>query len=292
MSSVVMNWLTENFCAVLADVIGGFLDVFGDVVNNIFYWIIQVATENVYVINAERFTVSLATTLISVCVVKNIIAGYFLETDYDAEEDPFNLLVRIAQTEAFILNGNWIFNFLLNFSKHFTTDLVGSANAAGYSDTTTGLLGMDSAAAGRSYSAYMLLVGFITIGTVIFSVVAGMRGAELVALMLFFPFFCLDMLTNSRERWNNFKMAYMFAAITYSFQILFFTIAMKSYATAATGSSGETSLYWIGTIVFLIMAIRGPKTIEKYLYTSGVSNAAHSGIRMLVQTAAMKGMVA
>ena len=256
MSSMVMNWLTENFCAVLADVIGGFLDVFGDVVNNIFYWIIQVATENVYVINAERFTVSLATTLISVCVVKNIIAGYFLETDYDAEEDPFNLLVRIAQTEAFILNGNWIFNFLLNFSKHFTTDLVGSANAAGYSDTTTGLLGMDSAAAGRSYSAYMLLVGFITIGTVIFSVVAGMRGAELVALMLFFP------------------------------------IAMKSYATAATGSSGETSLYWIGTIVFLIMAIRGPKTIEKYLYTSGVSNAAHSGIRMLVQTAAMKGMVA
>ena len=113
MSSMVMNWLTENFCAVLADVIGGFLDVFGDVVNNIFYWIIQVATENVYVINAERFTVSLATTLISVCVVKNIIAGYFLETDYDAEEDPFNLLVRIAQTEAFILNGNWIFNFLL-----------------------------------------------------------------------------------------------------------------------------------------------------------------------------------
>ena len=47
MSSMVMNWLTENFCAVLADVIGGFLDVFGDVVNNIFYWIIQVATENV-----------------------------------------------------------------------------------------------------------------------------------------------------------------------------------------------------------------------------------------------------
>ena len=29
-----------------------------------------------------------------------------------------------------------------------------------------------------------------------------MRGAELVALMLFFPF-CLDMLTNSRERWNK-----------------------------------------------------------------------------------------
>ena len=100
MSSMVMNWLTENFCAVLVDIIGGFLDVFGDVVNNIFYWIVQVATENVYVINAERFTVSLATTLIGVCVVKNIIAGYFLETDYDAEEDPFNLLVRIAQTEA------------------------------------------------------------------------------------------------------------------------------------------------------------------------------------------------
>lgn len=53
----------------------------------------------------------LATTLISVCVVKNIIAGYFLETDYDAEEDPFNLLVRIAQTEAFILNGNWYSTF-------------------------------------------------------------------------------------------------------------------------------------------------------------------------------------
>lgn len=60
------------------------------------------------------------------------------------------------------------YSTFVEFSKDFTTDLVGSANAAGYSDTTTGLLGMDSAAAGRSYSAYMLLVGFITIGTVIF----------------------------------------------------------------------------------------------------------------------------
>ena len=67
---------------------------------------------------------------------------------------------------------------------------------------------------------------------------------------------------------------------------------MKSYATAATGSSGgDISLLDWNNCLF-DNGNQGTKTIEKYLYTSGVSNAAHSGIRMLVQTAAMKGMVA
>lgn len=274
--------------AYVSDFIGGTVDLFGHIINNIFFWIVEVAVENVYVMNAEKFVIVSAIALIGVVVVKIVLSGYMLETDYDSDEDPFNLLVRIAETVAFISNGNWLFNYMLSLAKKYTSDLAGGVNVEGYSETTKSLLNVVPGYEGNSSVAYIMMLFAILIAVIVFTVVAGLRGAELVAMMLFYPYFCLDKLTNSRERWNNFFTAYMSAFFTYAFQILFFMVAMKCYATATSGFP----LYSIATLVFMILAIKAPKFLEKFLYRSGVSNAASSGIRMMVQTAVMRGAIA
>ena len=105
-------------------------------------------------------------------------------------------------------------------------------------------------------------------------------------MKLFMPIFAIDLLTSSRERWNNFFMGYMLAFFTYAIQILFYTVAMKTYVSA----SFSNRMNLVAACIWMIIAIRAPQFLEKYLYKSGVSSAASSGIRMIAQTAMFKAM--
>lgn len=281
-----MSWITENLCQWLADFIGGLIDTYGELINNIFYSIVDAATKNEYVVNAQKFILVLSLALIGVVVMKIVISGYLLESDYDSDADPFNILVKIVEVVAFILNSSWLFNWMLKTSKSFSSDLISSSDV-GVGNHTETLLEIFTGDIGRVKTALMCTLFLMVIAFVIFSVVAGLRGAELIAMNLFFPFFCLDLLTNNRERWNNFMMAYIISFFTYSFQILFFMLALKSYNSVSITNTN----YCISTIVWLIMAIKTPRFLEKYLYKSGVSNAASSGVRMVFQSMVLRGAI-
>lgn len=282
-----MSWITENVCEWIADFIGGIIDTYGNVINNIFYWIVDQATKNEYVVNGQKFVLATSLVLIAIVVMKIVISGYLLETDYDSEADPFDILVKVAETVALIMNAGWLFTWMLKTSKMFSSDMVSSTNV-GIGTQTESLLQIFIGDIGRVKSALIATLLVMLIGFIIFSVVAGLRGAELIAMNLFFPFFCLDLLTNNRERWNNFIMAYIIAFFTYAFQILFFMIALKSFNSVSITAPE----YCISTLIWLIMAIRTPRFLEKFLYRSGVSNAASSGMRMVIQTAVIRGAVA
>lgn len=279
-----MSWITENFTTSITDLISSALDYFGMFLNNIYVWIVELALMNEYVVNAEKFIVATALSLIVLVVIKIVISGYLMETDYDPDADPFNLLIKIAQTVALIMNSNWIFNWLFNAGKDFTSDLIGTASVDGYSDKTRGLLSVNEGVM-NGFQCHVLMMGVILISVIIFTIVAGLRAGELIAMKLLFPYFALDLLTNSRERWNNFFTAYLIAFFSYALQMLFYMIAMKSYMEVSAGNA----LYSITTIVFMILAIRAPKFLEKFIYRSGFSNAASSGLRMVAQTAVMRG---
>ena len=103
-------------------------------------------------------------------------------------------------------------------------------------------------------------------------------------VILFAVIFALDLIHANRERWNNFFMAFLLAMFSYGFQTLFYILSLKSYASASINDMG----YCLSAIGWLIMAIIGPHFLEKYLYKSGVSKAAGSGLRMLAQTAMIK----
>lgn len=279
-----MSWLFENVCDFISSAIGGTVDFFGELVNNIFYFIIDYGVNNAYVIGAQKLFITIALALIALVVLKIVTAGYLLETDYDSDADPFNLLVRIAETVAIITNSGWLFNFLLNASKDFTTDIIGSVAETGYAGQTRSLLSVDLSGMANMLLPYLAMIALMLVAIIIFTVVAGLRGGELVFMNLLLPVFALDLLTSSRERWNNFIMGYFTAFFTYGIQILLYNVALKSYATA----SYSEPLYFITAVTFLIMAIWSPKFLERYLYRSGVSTAATSGMRLVFQTAVMK----
>lgn len=279
-----MSWLFENVCDFISSAIGGTVDFFGELVNNIFYFIIDYGVNNAYVIGAQKLFITIALALIALVVLKIVTAGYLLETDYDSDADPFNLLVRITETVAIITNSGWLFNFLLNASKDFTTDIIGSVAETGYAGQTRSLLSVDLSGMANMLLPYLAMIALMLVAIIIFTVVAGLRGGELVFMNLLLPVFALDLLTSSRERWNNFIMGYFTAFFTYGIQILLYNVALKSYATA----SYSEPLYFITAVTFLIMAIRSPKFLERYLYRSGVSTAATSGMRLVFQTAVMK----
>lgn len=279
-----MSWLLENVCDFISSAIGGTVDFFGELVNNIFYFIIDYGVNNAYVIGAQKLFITIALALIALVVLKIVTAGYLLETDYDSDADPFNLLVRIAETVAIIANSGWLFNFLLNASKDFTTDIIGSVAETGYADQTRSLVSVDLSGMANMLLPYLAMIALMLVAIIIFTVVAGLRGGELIFMNLLLPVFALDLLTSSRERWNNFIMGYFTAFFTYGIQILLYNVALKSYATA----SYSEPLYFITAVAFLIMAIRSPKFLERYLYRSGVSTAATSGMRLMFQTVVMK----
>lgn len=282
-----MSWITENLTHFVTDFITGALDYLGQFLNNIYAWIVEMALMNEYFISAERFITATALLLIVLVVIKVVIVGYLMETDYDSEADPFNLLIKIAQTVAVILNASWIFTWLFKMGKEFTSDLIHTSSAENYCEKTKELLfaGEHMNEGANSFACYIIMLFIVLISVVVFTIVAGLRAGELIAMKLLFPYFALDLLTNSRERWNNFFTAYVVAFFSYAFQMLFYMIAMKSYMRVSSGNA----FYSITTIVFLILAIRAPKFLEKYMYKSGFSNAASGGIRMVVQTAVMRG---
>lgn len=279
-----MNWITENLCESASDGIGGMIEMFGDAMNDIFYFMVKFGVENVYIKNAEKMIIALTLSLAALVTLKVVLSGYITETDYDSEADPFNLIIRLAECVAVTSCSAWIFDYLLARSRDFASDLIGSADASSYTTRTEVLLNIDIGNAGKVGIAYMVLMTVICISFVVLMVVSGLRGGELVVMKLFLPFFSLDLLTTSRERWNNFIMGYMMAFFTYAIQILFLIVSLKCYATAEINNP----LYFIATIVFMIIAIKAPKFLEKYIYKTGVGGAAGGGLRMVAQTLLMK----
>lgn len=279
-----MSWIMENIIAFLTDAIGGGIEFFGDVINNVYVGTVAWALSNVYYINAQKFITFTALGLIGLVVMYIVFTGYVMETDYDSEADPFNLIVKIALVTAVILNSGWIFNWLLKLSNDFTTDLIGAANAEGYSEITRSLLQVDLSAMGTKilWHIFFLLIVFVAI--LVFTLVAALRAIELVGMNLLFPIFALDMLTNSKERWSMFFASYIINFFSYGIQVLFFMLAMKSYASSTTGYS----MYTFSTIGFLIAAIALPQFLDKYTYKSGIGRAVSGGVRVVAQSILMR----
>lgn len=281
-----MSWITENIINFITDLVGGAIEFLGDIINNIFFTIVQYAVESPYGINAQKVMVSMGFALLALNVVKIVTSGYLLETDYDPDAEPLDLVVRIAEATAVISCSGWIFDYVLQLSKDFASDLIDSTGVTGYSQQTKALLDPIIYGGSLSLSTYVIFICLILIAVIVFTVVSGLRGGELIAMKLFLPIFAIDLLSTNRERWNNFFLGYLMAFFTYAIQILFYTIALKNYMSANLTSP----LYFIATAVWMILAIRAPRFLEKYLYKSGVSSAASSGLRMMVQTAALKAV--
>lgn len=280
-----MSWIAENICEFFTDMIGSAIDYYGDLVNNIFTTTVEWGVENEYVTGATNFFILLALSLIFILVVKQVLSTYVMETDGDPDADPFNLVVRIAETVAIISCNSWIFDTTLSLAKSFASDVLGStAQENGISGKTQELISIEPDQIGGSLMAFIISLLIMLIAVIIFTIVAAIRAAEVIAMKMLLPLFALDLLSARRDRWNSFITGYGIAFFSYGIQMLFFNIALKSFVSCSWDQPG----YIVGTYAFIFLAIKAPKFLEKHMYRSGVSGAASGGLRLVVQSMVFK----
>lgn len=279
-----MSWISENLITFLLDLVNGAIDFFGEILNNLYVWMVAITVGNIYVQQAERFLLVIAIMLIALMVIKIVLDGYMLETAYDADADPFEILIKVAQAVAIATNSNWIFNWLFQAGRDFSLDLLGSTDTTGFSMKTRELLVLNTDI--TTVLAWgIIMVCMVLISLIVFTVMSAIRAAELVAMKLLFPLFTIDLLNNNREIWGNFIRSYVIAFFSYALQLFFYTVALKSYATATIGDVR----YFISTIAWLGMAIKAPSFLEKYIFKTGVGGVTSGGLRMVAQTVVMRG---
>ncbi len=280
---IAFTWLSENITKTLEDGINGFLDYYGNSINNIFYTMIDISNNNSSVNSAMNFTMTFSVVLVAVLIGKQITGTYIYQTSGDPDESPLNVLMRASQALAVALGTSFIFNQMLELSMAFYSDLVGSVSMS-VNSTFSALMSLIGSAFDPVHTTFVITIILLMIGYVVLTIIAGIRGGEIILMKIAMPLFACDLITTNRERWNAFFTGFVSAFLYNSVQVFCFMQSISNLTQVGLGS-GESA---IRTAVWLILAIKSPKMFEKFAYASGLSRTASSGMRMAAQMMIMR----
>lgn len=262
-----MSWLLSAFTDAINDLINGTLDFFGDFVNNIFYYVAEVNLDNRLVINAATYTTLLGISLITLLGVKQYFTTYVMETSGDPDSDPLDILVRCSEAVAVCCSNDFITTYFFKFSKAFATDL---GESGGLIDLKPTFLDLIDTVVKVSWTPaatiFLLILLILVIGIVAFSIIAGIRGAELSLMKIMLPIMAVDLVTASRERWGNFFTSYAIAFLYYGLQMLCYRMFLGSLMIVSTSVLSKELLITFG---WFFLMLRSPKWLEKFIYSTG-----------------------
>lgn len=273
-----MNWVTKNIFGFISDLMSGILNVYGSMIGNIFETVADANLSSSLITNASAFTAVFAIAFLAVTAEKQYLDVYVFQTAGDPDADPLDLIVRVAQALAVIGSSTWIFNELMAFSKIFTNDLLKSAHEDDVYEHFLRLIAEAADTVSEQSLGFLIAILLMLIGFIIFSVIAGIRGAELTLMKLLFPIFAVDLLTTNRERWKNFITTCVITVFGYSLQLILFKLCSMVFVQVDLG--GGSAVKFATVIGYLVLMIRAPKWLEKFAYTTGISNTATSAARM------------
>lgn len=271
-----MNWITKNVFGFIADTIESLLVSYGDMIEYMFEIIADANLNNSMLTNAAAFTTTFALVCLALIAGKQCLDVYVFETAGDDSASPFDLVVRLAQAVAVIGSSAWIFNEMLALSKWVASDLMIATNGShDYSNFLTGnilnQIGQARQMLETQGVAMLVTSAMTTIGLIIFSITAGIRGAELTLMKLLFPLFAIDLLTTDRERWKNFITSVVVIIFSYGLQLALFK--MCCLTLSQINYDGGITTRFVTAIGFIVLMIRAPKWLEKWAYTTGVASA-------------------
>lgn len=285
----ISNWVLKNILSSIVEVLQQILTAFGSAFNDIF---VLVAKFNLDITDGiTDFTLPFSIILITVLAVKQYLSIYVFETSGDPDADPFDVAVRASQAIAVAVCADSISGFFLDFSADFVNDLQSFHldNSAEPATNVVDSLG-DLLSIPQNFSMIPAVIIIIAIGIfialIVFVIFAGIRGAELTLFRLLFPMFAVDLLTTSRERWNGFFTAYLVTWLAYGLQLVSFKMFALTLSTFVTSNLDQFWMLFSLTIGWLILMIRAPRWLEKFAYSSGISN----GLMGVARTAAFVGI--
>lgn len=261
------------------DVLSDIWDTLFQIIENAYVktgWI----TEHEYVTKACNVTIGIAAIFLILLASKHLFTTYILETDGDSDMDPLQFPVKVAVALALIQMQNFLFHYLLKLSDMLSKEIGGfiAIDADSLTNINKGLSKMlDSGQ--LQPNAYFIAIFIFQIGIMVLIAKAFFRAVELAIMKILFPFFCCDFVTPGKERWNMFITAYLVTIFGYVVQIFCFKISMMLFI------EGDTITTIIGGLALVFFAIKAPKWLEKFTYSSGVGQSAAGAGRTIAMTA-------
>lgn len=274
-----MNWITKNITESVNDFICGGLKFFDSAITYVFDNNVEIFT-SAEITAAELVFKSIAICLVVVVFLKEVFSTYVTETDGDPDSDPMELVVRTSVVLALIEGNSLIFDILQELSRRLTKDLVGTCSANSFTVTMENLL-LNMVIDNVSHSMTIFMCAIILILIIVFVFKSGIRGGEIMLARLLLPIFALDKLKANSERWNAFITSYIVTFLSYSLQLFLIRCGMNRIISAMVeGTSAVFLNYFVGLVCFFL-AIKTPKWLEKFVYSSGISQMAGNTGRSL-----------
>lgn len=292
-----MNWLTESITNFVADIFNQIMEAVNNEINQAFQLATRVAASDPIIGAADAATV-LAGMLVGVMAIKHILSIYILETEGDADADPMQLIVKCAQTMAVIFTSGLVYDFMADFAGNIFSFIM---NAAELETKFTIGEAIQSAcmALGEGTFLNTIMSIVLLVGIILLLIKAGIRGVELSLMRILYPVMAIDLMSTGREKWSAFFTSYCVVFFGYTIQVLSWHLSLCfMFGTSGFGGiAGEgTFLALCFSMAFLFFAIKAPKWLEKFIYSSGFGSLMAGGARtagvavgpMLMRTLAAK----
>jgi len=216
----------------------------------------------------------IASSVLVLLMMKQILTIHILETDGDPDQSPLKIVEKGCIALAFINLQSYVLNKLLGLAAVMCDTIINSMDISfvGISDIINTIKSV-------TVNVFIILLFSIAyaVGFSMFLWKSLKRSAELALMKILFPLFACDAATVSMERIRAFISSYLTVIFGYIVQIVLFKLSMLMIF------EGDM---WL-SLAFIFSAANAPKWLEKYTYSTGtargVSNAARSATYMIPQ---------
>ena len=123
-----MSWLLNLIADAITEFVNGLLDIVGDLLDSLFLFVLN-ANQTDFVSGLCTFSSMLGISFLSLAAVKRIFDVYIMQTEGDPDQNPIEIVYRLAMAVAIIGSNAWIYTELRNLALALVND-VGNVDAS------------------------------------------------------------------------------------------------------------------------------------------------------------------
>lgn len=279
----MLDWLKKGISYIFQDFFQDLTSFFGQVLANVMGFSQEVLKLDL-VQSAIHYAQALAFTLLVLKTMNEAFQTYILYENGDPDADPGGLLVRTAQAAAIIAFMPELVKYVFEFGAKVSSDVAGlSVGKAGIADWTF-IIGAIIQSGGMVI-VIMMIIFVVMLLIVAFQ--ATIRGAELARISILGPIMALNITSNNKSMWSSWFRQLVIICTAQAIQIFMVRGAMSLMTNeAVTGGGVVLILGW------LWVAIKTPKYLEQFAYSTGFTGAAGGAAKQAGSMAMMRKMMA
>lgn len=261
-----MTFFTLLISYLMKDITSDVYDNTGNITLFLYKHVLE-ANQTSQVVSVSFYSMLLGASLLVLVAAKHIICTYGFGTEGDAEQDPLEIVYRMAMALGIIGSNTWIFNEFFKFTVALGNDVLNIMGKPTDIDINE-MLEINSDSPFK-----LFLTGAIVIGMVVFGIYTCLRAAELTLSRILLPIFAVDLIHSNCEKWKMFIFQYGVSFVSFVLQMICYELFLISYYSM----SAANILDYFVVIGWLALAVKTPTWLEKYVYATGTGQAISRG---------------